>query len=419
MPESTKRVPLHSSIFVKLLAIMVGMALCLLLMVVAFFTYVVNPGVGEAVDTALEAYAASLVGRSVDREEVQGVAQGLGVVVTYEGPAGRWTTGDARDQGRAPAFTRHQRVLRSPDGGTYTVTWAFGAAMRTAHARLLTFLLVLMLVVIVVAHEVLRRALRPVRLLYRGVARISAGDLDVLVPRQSRDELGALTDAFNEMVRRVKEMITLRDQLLLDVSHELRSPLTRMKVALALVPEGDKRARMEADVVEMETMISGILELERLRDGRGMRRERRDLVPMLRDVVASFHGLAPGVRLIDPNEELLLEIDAERVRTILRNVVENAVKYSLPDSQPVEITVTPAPGVVVVRIRDDGPGIRAEDRDRIFEPFYRADRSRSRKTGGYGLGLSMARRIMDAHRGSIVAVDNEGRGATFVLTFPC
>src|SRR5262249_3687894 len=146
----------------------------------------------------------------------------------------------------------------------------------------------LVAMVVFVGHGVLKRLLLPVRLLGDGVARLSEGHLDVVVPKRSSDEFGGLTDAFNRMVGRVKDMIRARDQLLLDVSHELRSPLTRLKLALELVDDGAMKSRMAADLVEMELMIGELLELERLRDGAGLKTTRQNLVLVLDYVAKSF-----------------------------------------------------------------------------------------------------------------------------------
>jgi signal transduction histidine kinase len=175
---------------------------------------------------------------------------------------------------------------------------------------------------------------------------------------------------------------------------------------------------MEADVAQMEALVTGILELERLRDGRGVHLERGDLIPLVHQVAAPFREGFPGVRVSAPSEPVELDLDAERVRMLLRNALDNAAKYSLPDSRPVEIAVVPLGQVVEVRIRDDGPGIAEADLANVFEPFFRADRSRSRKTGGYGLGLSMCRRIVEAHGGRIVAENNPGRGLSIVVSLP-
>ena len=261
--------------------------------------------------------------------------------------------------------------------------------------------------------------LRPLRELNDGVTRLGEGELSVKIPRTTSDEFGTLTDAFNQMAARVREMIVVRDQLLVDVSHELRSPLTRLKVALELMPDDTQRMRLSREVAEMERMITGLLELERLRAGRGVTLVRQDIVPVVRDVAATFEDRAPGVEVvIDGARAFMLDVDAEQLRTVLRNLLENAAKYSLPDSRAIRISVSNDGGGAIVRVTDDGVGIPGEDADRIFEPFFRVDRSRSKESGGYGLGLSICKRVMEAHGGRIAIERTNGRGATFALIFP-
>jgi len=272
--------------------------------------------------------------------------------------------------------------------------------------------------VVCTAYAFQKRLLRPVRLLDDGVERLSRGDLNVAVRVITRDEFGVLTEAFNKMVGRVREMVQARDQLLLDVSHELRSPLTRLKVALALLPDDENRSGMVGDLNEMETMIAELLELERLRDGRGIRRETLDLVSIIHEVAENYRKGPPGIRIAFPLREVWLDIDKDKIKTVLRNLLDNAVKFGLPDSLPVAIDLEQNADTVTLRIRDDGPGIPHADIANLFEPFYRVDRSRSKKTGGYGLGLSICKRIMEAHGGSIAVTNNPGRGASFVLSFP-
>lgn len=289
---------------------------------------------------------------------------------------------------------------------------------RGAHISLVTSLLIVISAVVLTAHTVLRRMLGPLRDLSAGVTRLGAGDLDVELQARTRDEFGSLAVAFNQMVGRVRGMIASRDQLLLDVSHELRSPLARMKVALELLPPGQRPRGMAEDIAEMDRMIGELLELERLRSGHGIVRRSENLAGVVRDAAAAFAHLPPGVEVVSAPDSVLAEIDAEKVRAVLRNLIENAVKYSGPTAKPVEIEVTTEDSAVIVRVRDFGPGIPDADRDRIFEPFFRVDRSRTRATGGFGLGLSLCRRVMDAHGGQIRLASPASGGATFVLTFP-
>jgi signal transduction histidine kinase len=309
-------------------------------------------------------------------------------------------------------------VTSAPNGGKYLFAWELSERMRTAHLLVPAVLLLLMGAIVFAAHGFLQRLLLPLRWLGDGVAELSEGHLDVVVPKRSADEFGALTDAFNRMVGRVKDMIRSRDQLLLDVSHELRSPLTRLKVALEFVADPDMKARMAADMAEMEIMIGELLELERLRDGHSIGTTRQNLVPLLDDVARNYDERPPGVRISPTVPEILVDIDADRMRTVIRNLLENAIKYSSPTSCPVEIAVSQTAEAVVVRVTDDGVGIPEADIERVFEPFFRVDRSRSKSTGGYGLGLSICKRVMEAHGGGIAVERQAGHGTSFVLTFP-
>jgi signal transduction histidine kinase len=294
--------------------------------------------------------------------------------------------------------------------------WTFTDRVRLAHLVILAILLLVMATIVVAAHAVIRHLLQPLRALGDGVARLGDGQLDVVVRRQSADEFGTLTDAFNRMVGRIRDMIRARDQLLLDVSHELRSPVTRLKVAAELIADPDMRKRMAADLAEMDIMIGELVELERLRDGHGIRPTPQNLVPLLAEIARMYEDRPPGVRIMSTMRQVDAEIDGERMRTVVRNLVENAVKYSGPDSRPVELAARPDGDHIVIRVTDDGPGIPEGEMPHLFEPFFRVDRSRSKKTGGYGLGLSIAKRIVEAHGGTIAVANNPGRGASFVIT---
>ena len=423
MPDREPRV--RVSIFARLLTIMILMAVTLLVIVATFFVLFVLPGATAEAAHAFEQFSRGFAEASPDYPAANALAHRLHVRIRYEGPRGSWSTDpyiptiqDVR-QGRAPYWLGHEYHLESAaDGGSYLFVWDYSQHVRSLHAKMLWLLLFLVTGVVCTAYLFQRRLLRPVRMLDEGVERLSTGDLNTTVPIVTSDEFGALTGAFNTMVGRVKQMIQARDQLLLDVSHELRSPLTRLKVALALLPEDENKAGMVGDLNEMEAMITELLELERLREGRGIRREHQDLVPLLREIADAYNSGPPGICLRLPVSQIWLDIDREKVRTVLRNLLENARKFSLPDSTSIEICAMEDTGTAVVRVSDDGPGIPDPDLPNLFEPFYRVDRSRSRKTGGYGLGLSICKRIMEAHGGSIAVCNNIPRGATFTLTFP-
>lgn len=418
------RTPLRSSIFSKLLATMLGMVAILVLMVAGFFAFVVFPSVPLTSENALNQYTRLLVASSPSLESAKNISKLAHVEIRYQGPGGDWTTSDALpsiDDVRAgtvrTSFGHHYLLENAPQGGTYLVVWNLADQMHAAHVRLLWMLLILIVFVVLAAYSIQRRHLRPVRSLSIGMTRISGGDLDVVLPVDGHDEFATLTEGFNDMVSRVKQMILARDQLLLDVSHELRSPLTRMKVALALLPDNADRAGLESDLKEMEAMIAELLELERLRSPNGLHREDQDLIPILKEVCQSFDARPPGIRVGTNSGPILVNIDGDKIRTVLRNLLENAFKYSLPDSRPVDLSAQQNEETVVIRVRDDGVGIPESQMSSIFEPFFRLDPSRSKKTGGYGLGLSICKRITEAHGGTIEVEKNRERGTSFIVTF--
>jgi signal transduction histidine kinase/protein-S-isoprenylcysteine O-methyltransferase Ste14 len=436
MSEHEQHPAVRRSVFFKLVAIMLTMAASLLLMVAGFFVLIVGPSMTSSTKRFVEEYARVVAASSPDLPTAQRIASRLDLQIGYEGPNSRWATADdpfltevqkrggfalgvspGLETGRT-FLTQDYYVVPAPNGGKYVFASTLSRKMQEVHLKLLLLLLLLMTGVVFSAYGFQRQLLRPLRSLGAGVARLSEGELDVVVPIDSRDEFGVLTNGFNQMVGRIRAMLQARDQLLLDVSHELRSPLTRMKVALELLPEGENKKGMASDLSEMEAMISELLELERLRDGRGIRTVRQDLLPIVREVADTFREQPPGVRVVTAVGEILLDVDGDKLRTVLRNLVGNAVKYSLADSHAVEISVVENIDTVEIRVRDDGPGIPESESANLFEPFFRVDRSRSKKTGGYGLGLSICKRIMETHGGSITVENNPKRGASFIARLP-
>lgn len=273
----------------------------------------------------------------------------------------------------------------------------------------------LMLVVIYLG---LRWQQRPLGPLHDAVRRIAGGDLDFEIDSKRRDELGLMVRSFNGMRQAIVEMIESRDRLLLDVSHEFRSPLTRMRVSLEMMDGCEDRDNLIADVRELETMVAEILEGARLQSPHGALDLRDiDLAGILESVCGDYDGRTPGIELDLPAGEAIVTADAARVRMVLANIVANAVKYTPDGGRPVEVRLAASDGGYTVTVRDRGCGIPEKELPFVFEPFYRVDKSRTKETGGYGLGLHLARRIMEAHGGSVDIASREGEGTTATLRF--
>ena len=210
-------------------------------------------------------------------------------------------------------------------------------------------------------------------------------------------------------------MVETKQQLLIDVSHELRSPIARMKLTVELLPEGKNRGRLFSNLGELERMVSDLLEAARLE--KGLTLASLDLRELVEECQRTYAEQAPGLD-VDRGEGLVIQGDLDRLRSVLRNVVENAIKYSNAAPRPIEIRLRRDAAGALLTVRDYGIGIPPGEMERVFEPFYRVDKSRSKSSGGYGLGLSLCRKIMAAHGGVIELTSEVGQGTTVSLRFP-
>jgi signal transduction histidine kinase len=289
-----------------------------------------------------------------------------------------------------------------------------------AHPELLLLLLAALLAVLTLCFFAVRRILSPLKEIEKGVSDVALGHLDTTVAIRSRDELGRLAKQFNSMLERVRNMMSAKEQLLLDVSHEFRSPLTRIRVALE-IPGEQARASIVRAIKDLEAMLAELLESARLGDVQGrLKLEEINIAETLRDLAQLFEDQKPGIRLGFSETTLLCFADPARFQIALRNLVENAMKYSSHQAQPVEIGLQRSThNTVRMTIRDHGMGMASDELEFIFEPFYRVDRSRVKATGGYGLGLALSKKIIEAHLGSIRVESALGAGATFIIELPC
>jgi signal transduction histidine kinase len=192
-----------------------------------------------------------------------------------------------------------------------------------------------------------------------------------------------------------------------------------MKVALEFLPEDKSKESIQADLEEMEKMIFEILETARQQHMHGgLNRQRINLVDLLHEIIPAFENQPPGIQIGDLPKAIEIYVDPDQVKTVLNNMLSNALKYSQPESDSVQITYKKQEPYVILRIKDDGIGIPQQELPFIFEPFYRVDKSRSKRTGGYGLGLSLCKTIMEAHEGKIYVESAPDAGTTVSLYFP-
>jgi signal transduction histidine kinase len=267
---------------------------------------------------------------------------------------------------------------------------------------------------------------KPLAALSSAARRLGGGDLNARVELHRNDELGDLAIAFNEMAARVETLVRGQRELLANVSHELRTPLARIRVALDLAAEGSAEDAAKSllgiagDLAELERLTSDILTSARLELSTGqppLRVERTAARELIAEAAERFRSAHPQRRLDvdDRAGEAAVEVDRMLLRRALDNLLDNAAKYS---TAAVALCAAVKDGTVSIEIRDSGPGMSAGDMSSLFTPFFRADRSRARQTGGLGLGLLLSRRIVEAHGGSLEIESAPGQGTVARITVP-
>jgi two-component system OmpR family sensor kinase len=361
----------------------------------------------------------------------------LGAAPPGDGPAGAGPgPGGPAPRGLTPRNFRPQRVLPqivAPDGTAYTVLLVprrpsiFGAlSLPGISARIFGIALV---VSAFASWWLAQHLSAPIRRMQEGARALAGERLGVRVSAGldgRKDEVAVLAREFDAMADRLRANRSALTRLLGDISHELRSPLARMRLALGLArqPSADNARqldRMEREIERLDVLISQVLKLARL-NGTDIPFEREpfDVDEMIDEVVrdAAFEGTAKGCKVqtvgaahsvVSGNRELL--------RSAIENVLRNAVRYS-PQGAPVEVAVERGTAGLTISVRDRGPGVPAGELERIFEPFYRVAESRDRDSGGEGIGLAITSQVMKAHGGTARADNRAGGGFEVQLNLP-
>jgi signal transduction histidine kinase len=319
--------------------------------------------------------------------------------------------------------------------GTLIVYSGLGELTRaqTAFLRQVNVLMIIaggvaVLGVLVVSGIQARRIVRPVRALATAAHRVADGDLSQRIPVTSDDELGEMAAAFNTMAAELEQQLELRHRAMADVAHELRTPLSVLQIQLESIEDGltdptpEVVAGLQDDLAHLRRLVEDLRVLSLADAGElHVEAEPVEMGGLIRDVVervraaARSRNVALESRL--PDVPLPVTGDAQRLAQVLLNLLSNALEHTPPGGQ-ITVGAQRLERELRVTVRDTGEGISAEDLPRVFERLYRADRARSRDTGGSGLGLSIARSLVEAHGGRMWAESELGKGSTFTFTLP-
>jgi two-component system sensor histidine kinase CpxA len=328
--------------------------------------------------------------------------------------------------------SRFMPQLIAPDGSRYRLVTApagpnpFGV-LGWPRARL-AWLVTTILVAGLVSWLLARYITVPIGRLQAASRELAAGRLDTRMGRRfdtRRDEIGDLAQDFDRMAAQLEQLISQRETLLRDISHELRSPLTRLRMALALAQRQEHSAtrdhlqRIEMEADRLESLIAQVLSLARINTGQQGINQRVDLSELVERVVADARYEQPD-RQINwvGGTGCYVEGDDGALTSAIENVVRNALNHS-PPGQAIELSLETTPdNQIRLRVADRGPGVPETDLERIFEPFFQVEPSRDHVSSGFGVGLAISARVLRRHGGSIAARNRDGGGLELCLTLP-
>ncbi|MEW8028235.1 MAG: ATP-binding protein [Candidatus Thiodiazotropha sp.] len=312
----------------------------------------------------------------------------------------------------------HRFMLRLQDNDSTILLMTRDRLDSGSLALVIGVTIVTVLLLIALTYHLVKRLFQPLQDIGRSVARFGSGELDHRIDIKRRDELGDLADRINTMADEIEAMMEAKRQLLLAISHELRSPLTRARLNAELMQVSEPRDRIIADLQLLEQQLTELLETERL----GSRHAKLDLQPVdpgrLIDSVIQQHFSSSTVSCKHENDGVSIQLDPARIRLLIKNLLENALRHTAESGEPVQIESRISGQAWQVRVMDQGEGIPKEHLSHLTEPFYRVDKARQRETGGYGLGLYLCRVIVEAHRGSLHIESEQGVGTRVIITLP-
>lgn len=319
-----------------------------------------------------------------------------------------------REDGAPPSHNDGRPPPRPP-GAAFAIHYG-GPPVLVGGAGLAATLLLLFAAVALGAYPVVRRLTRRLEALKQGVEAFGAGALSQRVPEDGRDEVAALGTSFNRAAERIEQLLHSHQSLLANASHELRSPLARLKMAVAMIDGAspEQRARLNQEIhtniAELDALVEEVLLASRLDAQTALEaRDPVDLIGLAAEEAARVNAQVEAPPALPP-----LRGDERLLRRALRNLLENAHRYGGGD---VSVAITGTGSCVDVRVCDRGPGVPQAMRERIFEPFFRLP-GHAEQAGGVGLGLSLVKQIAERHGGSVRCEAREGGGSCFVLRLP-
>jgi signal transduction histidine kinase len=356
---------------------------------------------------------AAEIGSPPSAERALALTQRLPISVRIEGPLVQFESHPRRPRVRLdPNAAEHGFGLARSTADGHSIHFGLAAAPDPGRPRVFGWItLAALLALTAAAYATVRRQLRPLQDIGAGVLAFGQGRFDTPIPVRRHDELGDLASRINSMATSLQGMLDAKRALLLAMSHELRSPLTRARVNAELLDDSAERSALLRDLGEMRELITSLLESERLAQGHSaLQAEAVDLGALAQEVVQAMAALpgAPAVTLQVLDHPAPVQADPTRLRLLLRNLLENALRHGADPGTPTGRPTAPtlflrreSDGRLALGVRDFGPGVPADQLAQLAQAFYRPDSARTRASGGVGLGLYLCRLVAQAHGGEL------------------
>lgn len=314
-------------------------------------------------------------------------------------------------------FYKGNFILRTYKPG-YIISFIITEKFNTApKLNKIATVFIAMAFILAILYWVTHRLFKPIGNIERGVKRIGDGDVAHRLNIQRNDELGSLAFSVNKMADNIENMLMAKRQLLLAISHELRTPITRSKIALSLMEDCQNKDSLVEDMDEMEALIHELLESEKLRENHApLDKEYVNINEIIYQVQGRFFEKSPLILSLDDSLPNIF-IDASRIGLAIKNLIKNALTASGSDDKVI-VSTEQENQAMVISVADSGVGIDADKIEYLTEPFYRIDKSRQRSTGGFGVGLYLIKAIVDAHGGELIIESDKQQGTIVTICLP-
>ena len=285
---------------------------------------------------------------------------------------------------------------------------------------LITIIVSLGLIYLLIGYAAVSWLFKPIRAIREGAAHIGRGNFDHRLRNIRHDQLGDLASDINQLANDVQHMLDAKRALLLGISHELRTPLSRMRLLLEFIDKEEDRDALRPEIAEMEKIVASLLEAEQLSTRHvTLNRSKVQIRALVNQLIDDFFDRdRDRIVVAEGFEELEANVDEARISLLLKNLIANALRYVPESGGRVEVSAATDGDDLVLSVRDNGPGMTSAQAEHIGEPFYRGDPSRTRDTGGTGLGLHLASLVAKAHGGKLRLANPDEDGACFECRMP-